>query len=131
KDIKQEIKEIMTVAGIVVLVIILIFIAFLAIRRTLLVYRRNKNLKSDNLDIRVGEATKYMEQLCKVSGYSLKEKLDEDEIELLEKIKFSKYEITENDSKQILDRMNVIKDETWKKARIYRKVKMIIWEGLR
>ena len=131
KDIKQEIKEIMTVAGIVVLVTLLIFIAFLTVRRTLLVYRRNKNLKSDNLDIRVGEATKYMEQLCKVSGYSLKEKLDEDEIELLEKIKFSKYEITENDSKQILDRMNVIKDETWKKARIYRKVKMIIWEGLR
>ena len=131
KDIKKEIKEILTIVGIVVAGLVLAFIAFLLIRRSILKYRRNKNLKSSDLDIRVGEATKYMDQMCKALGEDLEDVLEPEEVELLEKIKFSKHEITDTESNYILNRMNEVSKQKWKEAKVFRKIKMVVWEGLR
>lgn len=131
KDIKQEIKEILTVVGLVVLAMVLTFIIFLLIRRSLIIYRRNKNLKSDDLDVRVGAATKYMDQMCRTTGGCLEDELDENEIELLEKIKFSEHEITDEESEMVLERTREVTTRKWKETKLFRKIKMIIWEGLR
>jgi len=131
KDIKKEIKEILTLVGIVIAALVLAFIVFLVIRRRFIVYRRNKNLKSDDLDIRVGEATKYMDQMCKALCDDLEDELETNEIELLEKIKFSAHQITDEESNQILNRMNDITSKKWKEAKVFRKIKMVAWEGLR
>ena len=131
KDIKKEIKEILAKAAIVVLVLFVAFVVFLLVRRILIVNRRNKNLKSDDLEIRVGEATKYMRQMCDVSNASLDEELSEAEIELLEKIKFSRHQITDREADQIMERMKDISVKTWKNANVFRKLKMVVWEGLR
>ena len=131
KDIKKEIKEILQVAGIVVAILILAFVICLFIRRSLIIKRRNKNLKSEDLDLRVGEATKYIGQICKATGAELEDELDENEIELLEKIKFSKHIITEEESELVISRMKEISDKKWKEAKLFRKMKMVVWEGLR
>ena len=81
--------------------------------------------------MRVGEATKYISQICKVTGDDIEDVLDENEIELLEKIKFSKHIITEEESERVLTRMVEISDKKWKEAKLFRKFKMVVWEGLR
>ena len=131
KDIKKEIKEILQVVGLIILALVIAFIVFLIVRRSLIVSRRKNNLKSDDLDLRVGEATKYISQICKVTGDEIEDVLDEDEIELLEKIKFSKHIITEEESERVLTRMVEIPDKKWKEAKLFRKFKMVVWEGLR
>ncbi len=131
KDIKQEIKEVLTIVGIIVLAAVLAFIIFLLIRRSLIVNRRNKKLKSDDLDVRVGEATKYMDQMCQALNGNLEDELSEEEIELLEKIKFSDHKITDEENKLITDKMSEVVTKKWKEAKVFRKIKMIVWEGLR
>ena len=79
----------------------------------------------------MGEATKYMDQMCKALGEDLEDVLEPEEVDLLEKLKFSKHEITEIESDYILNRMNEISKQKWKEAKVLRKIKMVVWEGLR
>ena len=131
KSYNQRLIEILIMIGIVIGVLIVLAIIALVIRRLVIKRIRDKRLDSENLDIRVGAASKYIYDMCEATGVELKDMVSEDVYALLEKIKFSRYEIQEKDADLMIETMETVTDERWKEAKLGAKIKMVVWKGLR
>lgn len=131
KSYNQRLLEILIMIAWGILAIMVLVVVVLIARNIVIKHIRNKRLASENLDVRVGAASQYINDMCQATGHTIEEVVEDDFYKLLEKIKFSKYIIAEKDAELIENVMDEKTEQLWKEAKLVEKVKMVVWKGLR
>lgn len=124
-------QMVLAAIAIFMIVCLLIFIIVLIISRAVIVSRRRKNLASEDSYLVVATASRYIDDVCVFSGSDIKAEIPDEVRQILERIKFSKHPLNEDEKDCVYDCMNQVVSEKWNQQSVAKKLIMMFWKGLR
>lgn len=108
-----------------------IFIVVLLIRRVVIVSRRRKKLASNDSYLVVATASEYIDNVCVFNGSLIENEIPGEVRQILERIKFSKHSLHEEEKDCVYHCMNQVVDEKWKKQSVGKRLIMKYWKCLK
>lgn len=134
-DEKEQVQitwqMILTAALLLLLLSIVIFVLILIVRRMVIVSGRRKKLASKDSYLVVATASKYIDEVCVFSGSSIKTEISDDIRQILERVKFSKHPLNEDEKDCVYECMKKITEEKWKQQTFGKKLIMMFLKCLK
>lgn len=124
-------KMVLIAVSCLLLLCLIIFVIVLLIRRVIIVSKKKKNLASEEPYLVVATASQYIDDVCTFSGSAIENEIPDEVRKILERIKFSKHPLREEEKDMVYLCMNQVVAEKWKQQSFVKKLVMMFWKCLK